>query len=216
VTLAPEKTASESPRSRPRVRENGRSRFLFESILIVLSVLLGFALTAWGERRTEKRVAETALENFRAEIESNLEQLERVQPKHAQFAQRLVQAADEVALDPAETAFQVFVRLMPEGGIDTPPLREAAWETAMSTGALRLLDYEIAASLSETYFIQRSTLLPTIRLLSDRFLATENFDPAARDQMIIVHQMMLTELAGQESYLIDVFRNSLERLGAGN
>jgi hypothetical protein len=86
----------------------------------------------------------------------------------------------------------------------------------MSTGALRLLDYEIAASLSETYFIQRSTLLPTIRLLSDRFLATENFDPAARDQMIIVHQMMLTELAGQESYLIDVFRNSLERLGAGN
>jgi hypothetical protein len=60
--------------------------------------------------------------------------------------------------------------------------------------------------------IQCSTLLPTLRLLTDRFLGTQNFDPVARDPVVRVHQMMLTELAGQESYLIEVYRSTLQRL----
>jgi hypothetical protein len=41
---------------------------------------------------------------------------------------------------------------------------------------------------------------------------TQNFDPVARDPVVRVHQMMLTELAGQESYLIEVYRSTLQRL----
>lgn len=47
-------------------------RLAFESILIVLSVLLAFAVTSWGERRTERELASAALANFRSEIEGNL------------------------------------------------------------------------------------------------------------------------------------------------
>lgn len=185
---------------------------LFESVLIVLSVLLGFALSAWGERRADKRTVEAAIENFRVEIEANLRELQRVQPKHEQFAERLADVVDEMAANNRTTAFDVFVENMPEGGLDTPPLKEAAWETAMSTGALSLLEYKLAATLSETYLVQRSTLAPTLSLLRDRFAAPANYEPAQREAMLRVHQIVLTELAGQEAYLIDIYRNALAQL----
>lgn len=39
----------------------------------------------------------------------------------------------------------VFARMMPEGGLDTPPMREAAWETALSTGALEAAERSLSA-----------------------------------------------------------------------
>lgn len=178
----------------------------------MFSVLLGFGITAWGERRADRRTVAAAIANFRAEIQMNLETLERVQPKHAQFAERLAEAAVAPADRPGETGFDVFIRLLPEGGLDTPPLREAAWETAQTTGALSLLDYDLAATLSETYLFQRSSVQPTLRLLVDRLYAARNFDPSARDALVRVHRIVLTELAGLESYQIELYRRSLERL----
>lgn len=185
---------------------------LFESILIIVSVLLGFALSAWGERRADRRTAQAAVENFRAEIQGNLTTLQRVQPKHVQFAERLGDAVADSASGSSETAFDVFARSMPEGGLDIPPMREAAWETAISTGALSLLDYDLAAVLSETYLIQRSTLGPTLALLRERLVAPANFEMAERRALVRVHQMMLSELAGQETWLMEVYRNALARL----
>jgi hypothetical protein len=103
---------------------------------------------------------------------------------------------------------------MPEGGLDTRPLSDVAWETAASTGALRLLDYETASLLSETYLLQRTGILSTLQRLSDRFLTPQNFDPAQRGPMVRTHRMLLVELSGQESFLIETYRRVLTRLPA--
>ena len=190
----------------------GTSRLIFESVLIVLSVLLGLALSNWSERRADRKLAEAALSNFQREIEGNLAELTRVQPKHEQFLVRLGEAVGRSPNAGDSTAFDLFAAAMPEGGLDAPRLREAAWEAAVSTGALRLLDYDDAARLSETYFVQRSTIMPTIKLLSERFSDLPNFDPESRTIMLRVHQMMLNELTGQERYLMDIYRKSLESL----
>ena len=200
--------APASPRGRVFDRDR---RLLFESVLIIVSVLFGFALSAWGERRAERRTARAAVENFRVEIEANLSTLERVQPKHARFAEQLATVAAG-PIDPQQTAFDVFARNMPEGGLDTPPMREAAWEVALSTGALSLIDYDLAAVLSETYLIQRATLGPTLMLLRERLLSSGTFRVEERDAVLRVQQMMINELAGQETYLIEVYRNALARL----
>ena len=101
---------------------------------------------------------------------------------------------------------------MPEGGLDTGPLRDAAWETAVSTGALRLLEYEQAAVLSETYIGQRMATAHTLQRLVDRFYMPENFDPAMRRAMLQTLGMLFVELSGQESYLIEAYRQALRRL----
>jgi len=185
-------------------------RFGFESLLIILSVLVGLALNDWRERRAERARAEAVLSNFRRELRENLAALERRQPKHAAMAERLRRAAEQDR--PGETAFAAFRALMPEGGLDNGPLRDAAWETALSTGALRLLDYEDAALLSETYLGQRMATGHTLQRIVDRFYMPENFDPALRRAMLQTHGMLFVELSGQESYLIDVYREALRRL----
>jgi hypothetical protein len=199
----------------PHLPDSVRTRggiLLIESLLIVGSVLLGFALSGWGERRADRTLAAAALRNFRLEIEANLAVLERTQPTHVEIADRLGQAAVATNAPPGQTARDAFAQALPEGGLDTPPLSEAAWEAAVSTGALRLLDYDVAARLSRTYLIQRATLLPTLKLLSERFHEAPNFDPRSRALMLHVHHGLLRELAGQESYLIDQYRETLDFL----
>jgi hypothetical protein len=202
-------SSSGTPRRRSRNRWL-RGRLLFESALIMLSVLLALALGEWREHLRERKLARTALATFRREIASNLARLERVQPKHAAMAQRL--ATEATAPSKGATAFDAFVAQMPEGGLDAQPLSDVAWETAQTTGALRLVDYETAVLLSETYLLQRSAIHQTIQRLADRFLAPQNFDPAQRGAMVRTHQMLLVELSGQESYLIEIYRKTLARL----
>ena len=66
-----------------------------------------------------------------------------------------------------------------------------------------------------TYVVQRGTLSLTTARLADRFMSVENFDPAARGTMLRVHHMLLEELTGQESYLIETSGTPSPGSGSG-
>ena len=163
-------------------------------------------------RREEGARGERVLADFRREIAANLATLERVQPRHEALGRRLGAAAARPG-GAEETAFDAFVTELDSAGLDVKPLPDVAWETAVTTGALRLLDYEQAAVLSETYLIQRGAIMATLDRISDRFMIPDNFDPARRRTMLRTHQMLLVELSGQESYLVEVYRRAQRRLG---
>jgi len=197
------------PRHRPRRRV---PELLVESLLIVLSVALGFAVTQWQDRRRDAALAAEATANFRREITQNLRALQRAQPKHVALVKRLEQEA--TTPHPGETAFDALVRVRHE--IDStavPVLGDAAWETATSTGALRLLGYERAARLSETYLIQRGQLVQTLLRIEERASAPESFTPAAREPMLRVYALLFAEVEGGERYLIGVYGETLKQLG---
>jgi hypothetical protein len=185
---------------------------LIESALIVLSVLLGFAATAWHDRRQERALAADAVQSFRREISQNLATVQRLQPVHAALAARL--EAEAAAAHPKETAFDAFKRSFPTSGASVPPLADAAWETAVSTGALRLLHYDRAARLSETYQVQRTSLVRMASRLDDRLTSPESFDPARRAAMLRALALLYQEVEGQERYLTDVYHTTLEGLDA--
>jgi type II secretory pathway pseudopilin PulG len=199
-------------RVRAWARRHSPGRLLLEAALIVLSVLLGFAVNAWQQRQSERELAERVVANFRREMQENLATLQRSYPLHRDFAARLRAAAARE--HPDSSAFEVFASLMPRDGLALAPLKEAAWETAQSTGALRLLDYHVASQLSETYVIQRGTLMQTQRLLTERFLAPPNFDPAQQKTMLMTSYMLMVELSGQEAYLVEVYQKTLRQLAA--
>ena len=187
------------------------SRIVFESALIVLSVLLGLALNDWQDRRRERELTEAALTNFRREIATNLATVRRVQPRHRLLATKFDSASHVPRA--GENAFMAFAAVVPNEGVGTEPLSDVAWETAVSTGALRLMNYDQASAVSEVYLVQRTALGETLHLLSDRFLSPQNFDPASRATMLQTHRMLLSELAGQETYLIGLYEKTLTRLG---
>jgi hypothetical protein len=211
--------------TRPPVRRRRRRRahagesaprLLLEAALIVLSVLLGFAVNEWQQNRADRKLAHSVLANFRREIAQNLATLERTQPRHAQLVQRLEAASARAHGDSA--AFDVFAAMMPPGGLELKPLPDAAWQTANTTGAFRLLDYETAAMLSETYLVQRTLIGDSMERLSGQLLSPANFDPAAQRTMLRTEYMLTNELSAREAYLIGVYRQTLAKLpktGAG-
>jgi hypothetical protein len=186
------------------------SKLLLEAALIVLSVMLGFAVNAWQQERADRALADKVLANFREEMEQNLATLERIQPKHAAFVDRLTAASARP--HPDSSAFDVVAAEMPADGLHVEPLRDAAWQTAVSTGALRLLDYETAATLTETYFVQRSGMVQTTQRLEDRIMTPESFDPARQRSTLLATRMLFNELSGQEEFLIGTYRKALRKL----
>jgi hypothetical protein len=93
-------------------------------------------------------------------------------------------------------------------------LHEAAWEAASTTGALRLLDYRTAALMSETYLVQRSGIPRTMERV-----ASTVYDPRAVGggagstlEMVRVLALLMNELSGQESYLLETYRRVLREL----
>ena len=204
----------DAARVHPRAahRREWVAKIVLESLLIVLSVVLGLALNEARQKRADAELARTVLANFRREIEQNLATLEKVQPRHALLASRLREAASERRSEP--TAFAVFAASMPEGGLGDTTLREAAWETASSTGALRLLDYGTASRISEVYTLQHTSVGPTVQRVLDRVLSPDTFDPARKEVMIRAVHMQIQELSGQEAYLIGVYQRTLKELPA--
>ena len=88
----------------------------------------------------------------------------------------------------------------------------AAWDTALSTGALRLVDYDLAAGLSEIYQMQDHF---KINLEKVGLSSTDWFDPVARDAATRKQYMAMVELLHDErQLLLPLYRKYLPPIAA--
>jgi hypothetical protein len=113
--------------------------WLAEGMLIVVSVLLGFAVSQYGANRADRVLAGKALASLQSEIEFNLAMVEPYVEFHRAHLERL-RTADVVAGD--ESGYQVFLKLRPplpkDALADLPLIRRAAWDAASSSDEQRL------------------------------------------------------------------------------
>jgi hypothetical protein len=199
---------------------------LIEGAFIVVSVLLGFAVAQYGEDRADRQLAQRALTSLRAELEYNLALVEPYIAFHREHIQKLqpyvnvtpkgqaTGLAGEAAGIPADASgFEVFLKVRPplplKAEVDTPLVRRAAWDAAVSSGALRLIDYDLVASLSEIYEMQSHLAAAARRtpMTSSAF-----FDPQHRVASLRQAQTALSEVAWTEQSLVRLYRQQLPTL----
>jgi hypothetical protein len=202
--------AHSTKQKRVRAARYSALRLTLESALIVLSVLFAFGLNEWRTQRAEQVLATNVLTGFRQEIESNLALLEVFQPQHAQFAESLGRLGLEAMA--GRTGMEISMSLRPNTETVTMPLAEAAWQTAVSTGALRLLDYHTASMLSRIYIAQRDAVGRTVERLTSTVFDARMFDAAATLQSLHTVGALLSELAAQEASLMGEYRAALAHL----
>jgi hypothetical protein len=217
IEVAERAVPAESRRRKPRLRRpsmprTARSpfRIVLDSLLIVVSVLLAFGLNEWRMHRADATLTRNVIDGLHREIESNLALLERMQPLHAGLAEALAR------VDPADVqgrpAFAIISEQRIDGGTLINPPAEAAWETALSTGALRLLDYETVAILSRIYLGQRDAVGRTSERIADLAFGGTMFDPEATTVAMHSTLALLNELSAQETHLMMEYRAGLRRL----
>ncbi len=123
-------------------------RVLAESVLIVLSILVALYLDEWRDDQQDAENIEHALANFVSEIQQNRARVEDVAPfnkglQHVLSRRQEVRAIESVAM---------FVNIIES--YSPVVLQSTAWETAIATGALAKMDYNLVSALSLTYSMQ--------------------------------------------------------------
>ena len=124
------------------------SRVLVESVLVVGSILLALALDEWNEDREFQDLAGRSLVNFEREIQQNRLRLEDVTLFHVGLRDVLANMDASAEPVPATTIRNIMEGFQPAILVST------AWETAVATGALGYMDYDVVSGLSLTYNLQ--------------------------------------------------------------
>jgi hypothetical protein len=187
------------------------NRFSFEALLIVLSVLLGFGLSEWRQASADADLAERVQDNLRTEVGNNRLELESMLAQHLRLLEQ-IRAAD--LTDTQKSGWEViFGEIVALGGGLTPPdFRQGAWDAAVSTGALRLLDYDLVADLSAIYRFQDS--------VDTRFTAMalgyepDTFRPGMQSETVQVYRWTVEEVVQTENSLLKAYIAFLDKYDA--
>lgn len=120
-------------------------RVLFESALIVVSILVALGLDEWRESREDEQLVRHALTSFLSEMHKNKLLVEDDAP----FNRGLRNVLDmHYQKDDISSVDEFIVMVESYSPID---LHSTAWETALATGSLAKMDYTLVSALSLTY-----------------------------------------------------------------
>jgi hypothetical protein len=179
---------------------------VFDSVLIVVSVVLGFIISEWGTHLKERELAANVRRSVALEVAENLKTIEPQIARHRAALALL----DRVKPSPGEPALQIFFDNL--GGDLGEPMKRAAWDAAVSSGALRLLDQDLVARYSEIYVDQERVYDEDPAWLKTAIYRPENFDPKQQTVALATLHGELRELAENEGYMRDLYRREMPAL----
>lgn len=190
-------------------------QWLAESVLIVVSVLLGFAVSQYGESRSERERAARALTAIQQELDANAAMLQPLVPMHHQWVNALEKVDTSAASRDALDLFWITRPQLPAGAPTYfPTLRRSAWDTAVASGLLRLFDQKIAEVLSEIYRGQETVTDNLTRLTTGPFSSVSTFDPAMRAASARFIWLTMADILGGEEALAKLYAQHLPAIRA--
>jgi hypothetical protein len=178
---------------------------LVESVLVVGSILLALALDEWSEDQDFQDLATLSLINFEREIDQNRLRLEDVTPFHSGLRDIMANLDAEGASVPATTVRNILE------GFQPALLVRTAWETAVATGALGYMDYDVVAGLSLTYNLQERLVALNESGLND--LLVGGFQSVETELLIYLANRYMRDLIEAEQELEGVYDLVLSLIG---
>ena len=208
---APEPSTPTAPPPPPIIHDRpSNRRWRAEAVLVLASVLIGFAVSEFGQYRDERGLAESVLRGVLAEVEQNEAALATLEAQHSRWETAMSQADRRSG---NRSAVDILLASRPSSTATIGvPLKRAAWQMAISSGALRLLDYEVASALSEIYSFQDLMAENHNRIVSSTLYSTAAFERNASDAALRMLQGVMSEIAGNEKALLDIYRKHLPLL----
>ena len=172
-----------------------------------MSILLALGVRAWQDGREVEQLIARSLTSFQYEITQNRSRIDDLYRYHAGL--QSVLAETDVHSNPSASE---DIRNVLDS-LQSAPLLTSAWDTALATGALSEMDYELVFVLSLTYsYQQRFQTLYNTRL-------TDAFDLTTADNVLPLRlstnaNRYLAELTTAEAELLAAYDQATELLAA--
>jgi hypothetical protein len=174
------------------------ARVVVESALIVASILVALALDEWREDREDEEMIQRALGSFLSEIERNRVKVEEAAPFNQGLRLVLARRYRNRDIDTVDE----FVNTV--GSYDPLRLQATAWETALATGSLAKMDYELVSALSMAYILQDRYLTTSqggmTQLTSTQNLSADKLDLAVYNSIRFLDRVIRMEAELETTY----------------
>lgn len=190
-------------------------KLAIESLLIVFSVLLALGLNEYMAARKEKERTRQVLISIREELRENQKIVRNWQQIHQKILENIepyrnnASAQDSLVIN---NQFQ-FGRIF-SGTVIPNLVRSTAWETAKNNGTLQNIDLSLTHTLSDMYDMQNIGATRTAENLISLIYERETHAQEKVGQTLVLFQITLSELVGQESYLIKAYDDVLKKMDA--
>ena len=181
---------------------------IFESALIVVSILVALGLDEWREKREDDQIVQQALANFVREIGQNQSRIDDAAP----FNQGLLNVLKSRSEHNGIGSVDEFVNMVESYA--PVVLQSTAWETALATGSLAKMDYNLVSALSLTYSLQNRYQVATrtgfAELTSPQNLSEEKLDLAIYNSV-----RYLGDITGMETELGVIYSEAASIIRGG-
>ncbi len=198
----------------PLARRRSLPGWLPEVALVLVSVAAGFGAAEYGQYRDERALAARILHSLSGELSENRAVLEPAVPFHSTWLDSLRVASPT----PGQSALDVWFATRPALPAQSPTpfvtLRRSAWDAALASGSLGLLDYDVATALSEIYRAQDLVTENVNRLASGPLSQSATFDPNGSQASTRLLWLTLADIHAAETMLLEQYRLHLPRLNA--
>ena len=135
----------------PTPHESPIRRFLFESALIVFSILLALAVNQWADSRKQRQLTDRALTAIHSEIAQNADRIRERRPYHVSLESELKRADSTGNVH----RYSDLKHAAPDwSGFENPELDATAWQSAMTLGVAPNLGFDTLQTLSRMYGLQ--------------------------------------------------------------
>ncbi|MEM6337751.1 MAG: hypothetical protein AAF752_14365 [Bacteroidota bacterium] len=158
---------------------------------IVFAVLLALGANAWYQHVQEQQLVRSVLANIRAELTHNTEAVEQALSYHESIADTLARVRFS-----EEPAGSFDLRGVWQGA-QVPDFKDSAYETAVVTGTLALMEFETGSRLASLYKQQH-----TVEHLFERYLEALLISPGDPERTTLIVGMMAGDIVLGEQALL--------------
>ncbi|HEX8243742.1 MAG TPA: hypothetical protein VF541_09610 [Longimicrobium sp.] len=183
---------------------------VLQCVLIIISIVLGLAVNKRIEERSDHDRKVALLTSFEQEIADNLAQLQSDVDDRKDLHATLVALSSTGELRTAE----VFYDSVGLKGFRPVALRTTAWQTAVTTGALRLLDDDSIASVLSRTYTQQAEYERAGESRMPEFLRTGMAPQGPVPAMVRAAERYLEDESDAGDELAAVYRYALTRIAA--
>jgi len=181
---------------------------IFESALIVVSILVALGLDEWREKREDDQIVQQALANFVREIGQNQSRIDDAAP----FNQGLLNVLKSRSEHNGIGSVDEFVNMVESYA--PVVLQSTAWETALATGSLAKMDYNLVSALSLTYSLQNRYQVAT-RTGFAELTSPQNLSEDKLDLAIYNSVRYLGDITGMETELGVIYSEAASIIRGG-
>lgn len=186
-------------------------KLVFESILIVFSVLLALLLNEYKGYLKEKQQRQLVIEMIQAELISNLNILNEQLPYHEEVLNNLNSALDSDSLRNTliTDSGVVLWSLIPRGVVQKL-VDDTSWQTAKSSTIFSSLELTFIFEMSELYRAQELGIESTLKNILSILSSRESLDTKQLNDTLLLLRNAFGEIVSQERFLIEMYKQKID------